>query len=170
MDVFKARVSSLSSATLWGTLETRPVVVGGSCWQNGSGRGIHIWSDRLLPRPDTFKVLTAPHTLSMDGTVAELFEDGDNGWNVELMSSIFIQEDVDCILSISLPADRGRDVLKWHYEKNGRFPVRSAYQIALWQAVNGDQGYSLRSSGNRWRFISKARDPPTVQLFGWRLC
>ncbi|KAL0282469.1 UNVERIFIED_CONTAM: hypothetical protein Sangu_2946500 [Sesamum angustifolium] len=170
MDVFEARVSCLSSATLRGTLEIRPVVVGGSRWQNGSGRGIHIWSDRWLPCPDTFKVLTAPHTLSMDGTVAELFEDGDNGWNVELMSSIFIQEDVDCILSISLPADRGRDVLKWHYEKNGRLLVRSAYQIALWQDINGDQGCSLRSPGDRWQFISKARDPPTVQLFGWRLC
>ncbi|KAL0412199.1 UNVERIFIED_CONTAM: hypothetical protein Slati_3809600 [Sesamum latifolium] len=99
----------------------------------------------------------------MDAMVAELLEDEGNGWNVELVSSIFIKEDVDCILSIPLPADRGRDVLRWHQEKNGRFSVRSAYSIALRQAVSGDQGCSLRSPGGRWRFIWKARVPPKEQ-------
>ncbi|KAL0412200.1 UNVERIFIED_CONTAM: putative mitochondrial protein, partial [Sesamum latifolium] len=110
-DVFEAQVRPLSSATWRGILETRPVVVGGSRWQVGSSKDIHIWSNRWLPRLDTFRVLTAPHTLPMDTMVAELLEDEGNGWNVELVSSIFIKEDVDCILSIPLPADRGRDVL-----------------------------------------------------------
>ncbi|KAL0427899.1 UNVERIFIED_CONTAM: hypothetical protein Slati_2964700 [Sesamum latifolium] len=106
----------------------------------------------------------------MDATVAELLEDGGNGWNVELVSSIFIKEDVDCIPSIPLPADMGRDVLRWHQEKNERFSVRSAYPIALRQAVHGDQGFSLRSPGGRLRFIWKARVPPKVLIFAWRLC
>ncbi|KAL0447804.1 UNVERIFIED_CONTAM: hypothetical protein Slati_1908300 [Sesamum latifolium] len=106
----------------------------------------------------------------MDATIAELLEDEGNSWNVELVSFIFIKEDVDCILSIPLPADRGRDVLRWHQEKNGRFSVQSAYPIALRQAVSGDQGCSLRSPGGRWRFIWKARVPPKVQIFAWRLC
>ncbi|KAL0446234.1 UNVERIFIED_CONTAM: putative ribonuclease H protein [Sesamum latifolium] len=126
--------------------------------QVGSGKDIHIWSDRWLPRLDTFRVLTAPHTLPMDATIAELLEDEDNGWNVELVSSIFIKEDVDCILSIPLPADRGRDVLRWHQEKNGRFSVRSAYPIALRQAVSGDQGCSLRSPGGCCPWCGKEQE------------
>ncbi|KAL0403890.1 UNVERIFIED_CONTAM: hypothetical protein Sradi_2029800 [Sesamum radiatum] len=62
--------------------------------------------------------------LSLKTSVNELMlEDG--GWNEEATQEIFRLEDVIAILPIPLMAGV-QDRLHWHFEKHGRYSVRSA--------------------------------------------
>ncbi|KAL0451820.1 UNVERIFIED_CONTAM: LINE-1 retrotransposable element O protein [Sesamum latifolium] len=48
------------------------LIMAGLRWQIGAGRNVRIWTDRWIPRPITFQVITAPNTLSLQalGTVS----------------------------------------------------------------------------------------------------
>ncbi|KAL0374992.1 UNVERIFIED_CONTAM: hypothetical protein Sradi_3414900 [Sesamum radiatum] len=59
------------------------------------------WRGILETRP-----VVVGDQVGSDAMIAELLEDEGNGRKVELVSFIFIKEDVDCILSIPLPADK----------------------------------------------------------------
>ncbi|KAL0416100.1 UNVERIFIED_CONTAM: hypothetical protein Slati_3441900 [Sesamum latifolium] len=54
----------------------------------------------------------------------------------------------------------------WHYEGSGRFSVCSAYKLACISAAASTSGSTARN----WRFIWRARVPPKVRLFVWKVC
>ncbi|KAL5865105.1 hypothetical protein ACOSQ3_002619 [Xanthoceras sorbifolium] len=54
-------------------------------------------------------------------------EEGD--WNMELVKNSFSPENADAILSI--PHSPREDALCWHFDKLGKFSVRSAYWLAI---------------------------------------
>ncbi|KAL0394946.1 UNVERIFIED_CONTAM: hypothetical protein Slati_4460800 [Sesamum latifolium] len=117
-----------------------------------------------LPRPHSFQLIVQPRSLPEGATVAELITR--NGWNEERVLSEFESCNASCVLSIKLPESKSRDVLVWHYEKSGKFFVRSAYSLACDME---DQAHPSLQARN-WSFIWKARVCPKMQLFTWRLC
>ncbi|KAL0453568.1 UNVERIFIED_CONTAM: putative mitochondrial protein [Sesamum latifolium] len=98
------------------------------------------------------------------GDVAQLITE--NKWNEELILAEFETCDANCILSIKLPESNLKDELVWHYEKRGRFSVRSAYLLSCELAHESSSAEKSRS----WSFIWKACVPLNAQLFTWRLC
>ena len=60
----------------------------------------------------------------------------------------------------------------WHYEKNGLFSVRSAYNFAL--KLKNSQDELGQSSGEPngerrlWNLIWKANIPQKIRIFAWR--
>ncbi|KAL0454986.1 UNVERIFIED_CONTAM: putative mitochondrial protein [Sesamum latifolium] len=87
----------------------------------------------------------------------------DNKWNEALIRQEFCSADAACILGIPLRGPDARDELIWHYERSGRFSVKSAYRVAcdLWE--NGTCSLPRRS----WNFIWGSKAPPKVVLFAW---
>lgn len=65
------------------------------------------------------------------------------------------------------------DQIAWHYEKNGIFSVRSAYKLAA--SSQGQVSLKPSSSSSQahdrsiWDIIWKAKVPPKVRIFGWRI-
>ncbi|KAK4441841.1 hypothetical protein Salat_0519000 [Sesamum alatum] len=78
--------------------------------------------------PLSFGVMTTPNTLPLGTTVDKLFATKGGGWNEVLIRGIFWPKDTDQILA--LPEDEGEtNVLRWHYEKHGRYSFKSAYHL-----------------------------------------
>ncbi|KAL0456433.1 UNVERIFIED_CONTAM: hypothetical protein Slati_0982500, partial [Sesamum latifolium] len=106
-----------------------------------------------------------------DAKVKELL-DSEGGWNEELIHSVFLPMDANIIVRINR-AVGCTDSLCWHYEKNGRYSVKSAYRLitngAHTQLQSGPIGAtSFRSDS--WRFIWQAAVPPKIRLFTWHAC
>ncbi|KAL0406049.1 UNVERIFIED_CONTAM: putative mitochondrial protein [Sesamum latifolium] len=161
-----ARAVAGCSFTWRSILATRDVIVAGSRWHIGNRRLIRIWTDRWIPRPTSFQVITAPNTLSLQATINELMHANGN-WNEEVIREIFRPEDVDAILA--MPRDvGGQDRLQWHFEKRGGYSVRSGYKLAC-QGLGSRAFVSLSGSTSfkpaSWNFIWKGTVPPK----SWRI-
>ncbi|KAL0378864.1 UNVERIFIED_CONTAM: putative mitochondrial protein [Sesamum radiatum] len=166
-DVLSGSASQGCSFTWRSIVEARPVILLGSRWQVGDGLTARIWLDRWIPRPISFRVITAPHRLSPDAKVATLFYEDRDLWNETLVRNIFRPEDADVILGISVSRSHP-DTFHWHYDTKGRFSVRSAYHLL----VDGSRGLQGSSSSGpvSWKFLWRAAVPPKVQLFAWKIC
>ncbi|KAL0410572.1 UNVERIFIED_CONTAM: hypothetical protein Slati_3646900 [Sesamum latifolium] len=160
-DIFEARVAAGCSFTWRSILATRNLIASGSRWKIGSGQQIRVWLDRWIPRPISFRVITAPNTLGLQATVSELIDErGD--WDVTLIRKIFRIEDVDVILNIPV-AVGSSDLLRWHFKNHGSYSVRSGYNLMLKGAVSGilqDCSGSSSSKPARWNFVWTAVVPP----------
>ena len=60
--------------------------------------------------------------------VADLISPISCGLDVELVKDIFWQEDADLILALLVHEGRP-NMLAWHYDKQGKFSVKSAYKV-----------------------------------------
>jgi hypothetical protein len=104
--------------------------------------------------------------------VSDLINQDTKTWKEQLVKTIFHPADADHILQIKLPKASGDDYIAWNYEKHGIFTVKSAYRLALdLRDNNHGEGMSTKHAGERdlWRLIWKAKVPPKVRVFGWKL-
>ncbi|KAL0453462.1 UNVERIFIED_CONTAM: hypothetical protein Slati_1324300 [Sesamum latifolium] len=130
-------------------------------------------SDPWLIRPSTFRPLLPPVSLEEGSLVNYLLQEDDTSWNEGLVRKEFSELDATAILQVPVQGSGTEDGLVWHYGAQGRFSVKSAYDLAVQQQCSaGSSGES--ESANRcwknWSFLWKARVPPKVSLFAWRAC
>jgi hypothetical protein len=104
--------------------------------------------------------------------VSDLIDPTTKTWKEDIVREIFYKPDADEVLQINIPSLNGDDFIAWNYEKNGVFSVRSAYRLGLDLKLNEHApGISSKPAGERamWDIIWKARVPPKVRVFGWKL-
>lgn len=89
------------------------------------GKGTNIWRDNSLSRDGALKVTGKKENTRLR-LVSDLFGNGSNGWNENLIENIFLPHDAEEILKIKVPSSGGNDFIAWHYEKHGVFSVKSA--------------------------------------------
>lgn len=84
------------------------------------------------------------------------------------------EEDTGLIL-LALPVHEGRDnSLAWHFDKHGRFSVKSAYKVRRADVLRnrrsgGSQGSNGAETDHSWKQdIWKLRRPRKVKHFLWR--
>ncbi|KAL0443901.1 UNVERIFIED_CONTAM: hypothetical protein Slati_2112800 [Sesamum latifolium] len=126
---FDSRLGSSPSYTwksLWGT---RDVLAAGLRWRVWDGSSILIMGHPWIPRLDSFQPICRPASLPPDSCVVALLMD-DKVWNIDLIKKEFCPLDTESILDIKVHEGE-RDNLVWHFDKQGRFSVRSAYNVAL---------------------------------------
>ena len=112
-------------------MATQTVVKAGCRWQIGDGASVGIWTDRWLPKPKNFQIISTPCFLPSDSTVSSLMHPVTREWNTSLLQQLFLPDDVNAILSIPLGSPKLRDRLIWAYTPRGVFTVSSAYKLAL---------------------------------------
>ncbi|KAL0366793.1 UNVERIFIED_CONTAM: hypothetical protein Sradi_3569400 [Sesamum radiatum] len=126
-----------------------------------------------------FLVPTSIHR-ELEGLMADLLSPRDvivagPRWHIGSGQKVFIWtdrevfrlEDVEAILRITSVAGE-QDQLRWHYEKSGKYSVKSAY-LLLSKAPFVSTG-SMSLTSDNWNFIWPATVPPKVRLFAWRAC
>ncbi|KAK0579421.1 hypothetical protein LWI29_026174 [Acer saccharum] len=139
----------------------------GSRWRIGRGNSVHVYSDRWIPRPTTFKVIS-PMKLNERVTVDSL-KLASGHWNVDLLKENFLPDDVDMILSLPPVAPSVDDALLWHFESDGNYSVRSGYRVGcVMSAPPGSS--SLDESTSWWKALWRFRIPPKIKIFLWRAC
>ncbi|KAL0413838.1 UNVERIFIED_CONTAM: hypothetical protein Sradi_1585500 [Sesamum radiatum] len=93
-------------------------------------------------------------------------------WNQELIKEELRESDATLILETPIQDSNIEDFLVWHYNTNGKFSVKSAYDLALRQAtISGPSTEGVRRGTEEgdWRFLWKARVLPKIQLFAWNV-
>ncbi|XP_052299727.1 uncharacterized protein LOC127903105 [Citrus sinensis] len=90
---------------------------------------VKVYRSNWLPRPTTFRPIS-PRTLAVDAKVAELISP-EGEWKRDMIQQNFIKEDAEIISRIPQPRYTALDELCWHYDKLGKYLVKSGYQIAL---------------------------------------
>ena len=148
------------------------VVRRGSQWRVGNGRLIHIWNDKWLPTPTTYRVVSPPCDMN-DFPMMSAFVDHDlRSWKADLFKSIFLPFEADTILNIPISYNLLEDKFIWVGNRKGVFTVKSAYYVALNLVDYADKGES--SFGDPWERLWKKiwhlNIPPKVKIFAWRAC
>ena len=101
--------------------------------QDGEWNGwrIHIWDDKWLPTPTTYKVVSPPNLFDDFPMVSALIDHESRKWKVELIRALFLPFETEAILNIPLSFNLPEDKLIWVGNRKGDFTVKSAYYIAL---------------------------------------
>ena len=68
----------------------------------GNGRLIHIWDDKWLPSPTTYKVISPPHTFDNYPMVSSLIDPVTRWWNPGTIRALFLPFKADLILKIPM--------------------------------------------------------------------
>lgn len=104
----------------------------------------------------------------------QLFMENQRSWDNQLVEQIFCLEKVALLLSILLSVRNVNDKLVWHWEKNGKFSIRSAYHIARKDCEI--MRITMESLGAQdgdlvlWKRLWSACVPPKVKICVWRGC
>ena len=116
---------------------------------------VGIWTDKWLPKPSIFKVISLPNNTFELSRVSDLIDPLKCEWKTDFMRQIFIPPNVQSIPSIFLSSCLPRDRLVWAYTLKEKFIVRSAYKIALDEAMNSGVGEPSNGDTHRklWRKI-----------------
>ncbi|KAL0413622.1 UNVERIFIED_CONTAM: hypothetical protein Sradi_1563900 [Sesamum radiatum] len=139
-------------------------------WRISSGAAVRVWMDPWLPRPHTFLPITPRNTLAADVTVQTLINPTTNVWDTETIDAVFWPMDRDLILKIPLSKLGCDDLPVWHFSKDGRFSVKSAYCVARDIEEQRAPNTSFNSSKPKWGFLWSSPVPNKIKVFAWKLC
>lgn len=146
----------------------------GMIWRVGDGENLKIWLDPWLPRELPRRPVT-PRGATILTQVAELIDPGTGNWEAELVKEIFWEEDARIILALPVHGAR-ENVLAWHYDKHGRFSVRSAYkvyhddiQLSRGQSSSLSVGENTGATAGLCGRLWNMRCPNKLKHFLWRL-
>ena len=171
-DVLNAKLGSLPSYSWRSIHGSFEVIRRGSRWRVGNGKLIHIWEDRWLPTPSTYKVISPPNNNPEFPMVSALIDPLTKWWNVSLVRASFLPFEVDSILRIPLSYSMPEDKLIWVGNKRGEFTVKSVYHIAfnLLESKKGGECSSGDPYKSLWKRLWSLNLPAKVKVFAWRAC
>ena len=108
----------------------RGVLKRGLRWNIGNGRKAKIWTDRWIPTPNSFMVVS-PRPQNDENELVATFIDHDLGrWKTSVVKKSFLLHEAETILSIPISQNLPEDTLVWAWTKKGNFTVKSAYHVA----------------------------------------
>ena len=84
-DILHTDLGSNPSFTQRSIFNSLEVLRCGTRWRVGNGHLIHIWEDKWLPTPSTYKVISPPHPFVEYPMVSSLIDPVTIWWNVELV-------------------------------------------------------------------------------------
>lgn len=158
-------------------MAARPVINKGSRWQVGDGKSIKIWQHNWLPRESYFRVLSLmPENWDAEAMVDKLIVAELRQWNIGLLQDLFFLEEVEQIVRPPLSLRTVPDRRIWHYERHGKFSVRSAYHVArvIISAIGVGASFSASifddGQDKLWRKLWNACVPGKVKICVWRAC
>ncbi|KAK3193033.1 hypothetical protein Dsin_024343 [Dipteronia sinensis] len=136
-------------------------------WRVGNRTSIQIYTDRWIPRPSTFKILSSPE-LNHDAKVASLVSSS-GGWNVDYIRHHFDKDDVELILHIPLSSGYMVDTVLWHFDERGLYNVKSGYHIGR-QLVASPSTSDNLAVGSWWNCMWGLHIPLKIKIFIWKTC
>ncbi|XVF04810.1 hypothetical protein REPUB_Repub05bG0117600 [Reevesia pubescens] len=152
------------SSTWRGIIKTQGVVAQGVKWRVGNGSDVKFWTDWWVGSKPLINSLQ--HTLAIGNDNMKVGEviDVDGSWDLQKISALVPQENVEEIRAVPLNTGQGvQDRNSWGMTSNGSFSVSSAY--ALISNSSGLDSVSDEKLGWIW----KLKCPERVRFFIWLL-
>lgn len=96
-------------------------------------------------------------------------------WNEQLIKDNFLAHEAEAILSIPLARRLRPDIAIWHFQKDGKYTVKSGCWLAselqnVVQGSVGSSGNNDRAKASVWDKIWKLKVANKVKVFLWRAC
>lgn len=114
---------------IWSSLQWgKELLNKGLRWRVRNGVSIKVYNDKWIPALSLFKIMS-PQQLPRSTLVCDLFTSS-RQWNVHLLKQVFWDQEVEAIVQIPLLSLANHDRLIWHYERNGKYSVKSGYRLA----------------------------------------
>ncbi|XP_050233191.1 uncharacterized protein LOC126681681 [Mercurialis annua] len=160
--------SSWGWRSLWHGLK---LINQGRRWQIANGSHIHTLTNPWIPTKTPFMPKPKPTTRLFDiaDLVLGLIDKHTNNWDDQLISHLFIEEDVSAILAIPLPISPVPDRIVWHHHNTGLFTVKSGYYTALSVSQEDEPPLDPLLSRSNWRSLWELTIPNKIKIFIWRV-
>ena len=129
-DFVEANLGSQPSYAWHSIMAAQLLVRRGMCWQVGDRERIHIWRDKWILSPCTYRIITPEKQLPQGPWVKNLIKGYSKEWDDNFIRQTFMPQDADAILSIPLSARGAQDRVVWAENKSGKFSVKSVYWLA----------------------------------------
>jgi ribonuclease HI len=170
-EFLSAKLGSRSSFAWRSLLSGRELLSAGLIWRIGDGKSVSIWSDKWIPRPTMFSVISPCKVLPATAKVGDLIHGDPPDWNKNLIQSIFVDEDADLICNLPLSRYNQPDRLIWQATSSGEFTVRSAYHFEI-ERLERQKGECSKSGRflNLWKILWGLLVPNSTKVFLWRAC
>ncbi|CAN1800986.1 Putative ribonuclease H protein At1g65750 [Linum perenne] len=164
-DFLSAELSRNPSYAWRGIWESKDLISRGYRWRVGDGADIEVWKDPWVKRDGRLRVESAVVRGLEDLKVGDLWIPGTREWDEELLESLFPAEEAEAIMSTVTAESSRKDEIIWHYEKKGRYSVKSAYRLYM---VNNADVQELGQVGD-WSRLWRLSLPPKLKHFLWKL-
>ena len=82
-------------------------------WVIGNGERVHIWEDRWILSPDSFKVVSSRGLSTNVVLVSSLINRETRDWDVNLVRNTFLPHKVEIVLGIPISLRLPDDSLVW---------------------------------------------------------
>lgn len=168
VDFLQAKRKRYDSWVWASLLHGRDIVKKNARWQVGKGDMINVTEDIWLASGERILNMTSPGA----GTVSELLDYGNSGWNLSMLRNLFDPHTVRNILMTPIRWFEGSDRIWWPFVKSGEYSVKSGYWHIMNQEQIQDSGPSS-SSGvlpGTWKTIWNAYVPQKIKIFLWKIC
>lgn len=152
-DFMSASLGSHPSFTwrsIWGA---RRLLELGMGQRVGNGRSINIWNDVWLPRPGHGKVRI--QNIDINYIVADLINRETATQKLEVLRKLFVEEQVNKILTIPAAEVDLDDERVWRGDSIGVFSAKSGYKWLLSEEVTAAQGEMLQQATLLQNFYNK---------------
>nr|XP_023881248.1 uncharacterized protein LOC111993657 [Quercus suber] len=171
-DVINAQLGCNPSYAWRSIHSSLEVIRRGTRWRVGNGKTIHIWEDKWLPTPTTYKTISPPYYFEDFPMVSVLIDLDSKRWKADLVKKIFLPFEADTILRIPLCYSLPDDKLIWLGNTRGVFTVRSAYYVALSLVKSCNRGESSAGDSRSllWKRVWHLNLPEKIRIFAWRAC
>lgn len=128
VDFLQAKRKRYDSWVWASLLHGRDIVKKNARWQVGKGDMINVIEDIWLASGERILNMTSPGA----GTVSELLDYGNSGWNLSMLRNLFDPHTVRNILKTPIRWFEGSDRIWWPFVKSGEYSVKSGY----WHIMN----------------------------------
>ena len=168
--IFDAKVASGSYA--WQSIaKARNLVQTSLLWSVGNGRKINIYGDRWLLGGDLACILSLRNGVASNWEVAKLLVARGEGWNDQLVETLFLPFEAQRIKSIPVPIIDQEDSVTWSRCRLGAYSVKTGYQLLCEAEMKAAPSSSNADEVKRfWKNIWRLKVPNKVRVFLWRAC
>ena len=105
-DILNASIGSNPSYAWRSIHKSIEIIQQGTRWRVGNGKIIHIWDDRQLPTPATYKVISPRKDFGNFPMVSTLIDQDTRRWRKDILDRIILAFEVENILSIPITTHR----------------------------------------------------------------
>lgn len=129
-----------------------------------NGDSIHLFTDPWLPRPYSFKVLMTNG--ESDCRMVNDFITPSLQWNIPMLEASLCPNDVALISTLAI-SPSAPDTWIWHFDKHGKYTVRSGYKVYMMGKIEASSSESGKLK-KWWKVVWSLKVPTKIKNFIWR--
>ncbi|XP_058756012.1 uncharacterized protein LOC131629231 [Vicia villosa] len=144
------------------------MVESGTRWRIGDGSKVKIWYDNWIPTNPGFKALSPRRGIEENAMVNVLIDSESGRWKTDILSEVFNQNEAAQIASIPLSSRLREDKRIWHFEKDGKYSVKSVHHYLKDLRRKEAPGPSSSNNGGVWKKLWKVPIDSKIRNCVWR--